>query len=224
MILNGIAVIILAAGSSSRMSGIKKEFYRLETGVSVLGNSVLTFASVPQVDTILIAVSQGAENTARESLPPCLLESHKPKIQFVTGGSSRRASVFNALSFLEDSNLCYVLIHDGARPWVSVPLIEKIIEAVEEYGVVIPLLPITDTPKECDGMFVKNHLKRANVGIAQTPQAFKFTQIFEAHKKAAEVNEDFTDDAEIWGRFIGKVAVIPGEAENRKITFKEDLI
>jgi len=224
MITKGIAVIILAAGSSSRMSGIKKEFFKLETGISVLGTSVKTFVSVPQVDTIVIAVQQGSENAAREALPLCLLESHKPKIQFVTGGSSRRASVFNALSFLEDSNPCYVLIHDGARPWVSAHLIEKTIAAVKEYGAVVPLLPITDTPKECDGQFVKNHLKRANVGIAQTPQAFKFTQIFEAHKKAAEVDEDFTDDAEIWGKFTGQVAVIPGEADNKKITFKEDLL
>ncbi|MCL2197267.1 MAG: 2-C-methyl-D-erythritol 4-phosphate cytidylyltransferase [Treponema sp.] len=224
MILNRIAVIILAAGSSSRMSGIKKEFYKLETGLSVLGTSAVTFASVPDVNTIVIAVQQGAENAAREALPPDLLADSKPQIHFAAGGNTRRASVFNALSLLADSNPDYVLIHDGARPWVSSSLVDAIITAVKKHNAVIPLLPVTDTPKEYSGQFVINHLKRANVGIAQTPQAFKFDGIFEAHKKAAEVNEDFTDDAEIWGRFAGKVAVIPGEAENKKITFKEDLI
>jgi len=223
MIQNGIAVIILAAGSSLRMGGVKKEFYKLDTGVSVLGTSVLTFASVPQVSSIVIAVQEGTQEAARETLFADIPENLKPQIQFVTGGKSRRASVFNALSFLEDSNPCYVLIHDGARPWVSSSLIEKIIAAVKDYGAAIPLLPITDTPKECDGLFVKNHLKRANVGTAQTPQAFKFSGILDAHKKAAEVSEDFTDDAEIWGRFTGQVAVVSGEPENKKITFKEDL-
>ncbi|MCL2212071.1 MAG: 2-C-methyl-D-erythritol 4-phosphate cytidylyltransferase [Treponema sp.] len=223
MIIGGIAVIILAAGSSSRMSGIKKEFYKLETGISVLGTSTLTFASVPQIDTVVIVVQEGNESAAREALPPALLANPRLKIKFVTGGTSRRASVFNALSSLENSSHDYILIHDGARPWVSSSLVEAIIEAVIKHNAVIPLLPITDTPKEYDGQFVKNHLKRACVGTAQTPQAFKFTQILEAHKKAAEVSEDFTDDAEIWGRFIGQVACIPGEPENKKITFNEDL-
>ena len=223
MTINGIAVIILAAGSSSRMNGVKKEFYKLENGVTALGASALAFASVPGIDSIVIAVPQGAENDAREALPPDLLAALKPEIRFVTGGSSRRASVFNALSVLEDSKPDYVLIHDGARPWVSSSLAEKIIAAAKKHNAAIPLLPITDTPKEYDGLFVKNHLKRANVGTAQTPQAFKFAQILDAHKKAAELDEEFTDDAEIWGRFIGQVAVVAGEPENKKITFIEDL-
>jgi 2-C-methyl-D-erythritol 4-phosphate cytidylyltransferase len=130
-----------------------------------------------------------------------------------------------------------VLIHDGARPWVSPSLIENIIEEVKKHGAVIPLLPITDTPKECDAplreykqdgetqaVLITRHLKRANTGIAQTPQAFKFPEILRAHEKAAEVeDEEFTDDAEIWGRFCGSVAIIPGSPENRKITFPEDI-
>jgi len=76
-----------------------------------------------------------------------------------------------------------------------------------------------------NAVFIKTHLKRKNTGVAQTPQAFKFPEILDAHKKAANVEtEEFTDDAEIWGRFCGQVAVIQGEPENKKITFPEDLI
>jgi len=220
------AAVICAAGASSRMGGIKKEFCKLENTPygTVLGNTVRTFAAVSLIETIVIAIPENTETEARAALPPEYLTSIKPKIIFVNGGSTRQASVFNALSLLSEYNPRYVLIHDGARPWVSVSLIESIIEAVKKHGAVIPLIPLTDTPKECEGIFIKRHLKRLNVGLAQTPQAFLFPEILHAHTQAAALkNEEFTDDAEVWGRFCGPVATISGEQENRKITFKEDL-
>ena len=221
------AAIILAAGSSSRMGGKKKEYQILKNGMSVLASSVHAFFSVPSVGIIIIAVPENGEEDARKSLPPEYLCAQNPKILFVTGGNVRSASVFNALSLLANyAKVSYVLIHDGARPWVSSSLIEKQIKAVQKYGAVIPLIPVTDTPKEIgeDGIFIKSHLKRENTGAAQTPQAFMFPEILRAHEKALiRKEEEFTDDAEIWGRFEGQVAVIPGEIENRKITFPEDL-
>jgi 2-C-methyl-D-erythritol 4-phosphate cytidylyltransferase len=143
---------------------------------------------------------------------------------FVNGGESRRASVFNALLLLPQYNPSYVLIHDGARPWVTASLINNTLESVKKHGAVIPLLPVTETPKEYGSGFVTSHLKRVNTGTAQTPQGFKFPEILYAHQKAAEITGgEFTDDAEIWGKFCGPVAVIKGEPENRKITFREDI-
>jgi len=233
-----IAVIILAAGASSRMGGKKKEFLKLNENenLTVLGSAVNAFLSFPEIQSIIIAVSSGEEDAARKALPANVSECKK-NIDFVKGGDSRCASVFNALSFLEQryervKEPHYALIHDGARPWVSVSLVANIIESVKKYGAVIPLLPLTDTPKECDAqiqlnesepVFIKTHLKRANTGMAQTPQGFKFPEILYAHQKAALTKEEFTDDAEVWGRFCGQVAVILGEQENRKITFPEDL-
>jgi len=253
-----IAAIVLAAGSSSRMglssgseNGRKKEYQKLSCGITVLESSVRAFASVSSINLIAVTVSENSQAYARSALSPDFLTACKQEIIFVTGGKTRRESVYNALSALVPHNPCYVLIHDGARPFVSAPLIENLITSVKKYGAVIPLLPLIDTPKEL-GMwseecgvwseecgirneeleikdreqiiFVKRHLKRADVGVAQTPQVFKFPEILEAHKKAACVNdEEFTDDAEIWGRFCGNVAVISGESANKKITFKEDL-
>jgi 2-C-methyl-D-erythritol 4-phosphate cytidylyltransferase/2-C-methyl-D-erythritol 4-phosphate cytidylyltransferase/2-C-methyl-D-erythritol 2,4-cyclodiphosphate synthase len=218
------AAVICAAGASARMGGIKKEYQKLNTGATVLGSAVLAFASVPAIEIIVIAVCADSQDAAREALSPETLSAQKPKVLFVNGGESRRASVFNALALLSQYSPCYVLIHDGARPWVTASLINNTLESVKKHGAVIPLLPLTDTPKEYDSSFITRHLKRANTGTAQTPQGFKFPEIFYAHQKAAEIkDEESTDDAEIWGRFYGPVAVIPGDPENRKITFREDI-
>ena len=227
------AAVICAAGLSSRMGGEKKEYQKLkhDSSLTVLGSAARAFAAVKSVEIIAIVIPEDEERLAREALSPDWLASSKAKILFVAGGSSRRASVLNALSLLEAYNPEFVLIHDGARPWVSPSLIKKIIEEVKKHSAVIPMISLVETPKECAeplsrtrAVFIKNHLKRSLVGVAQTPQGFKFPEILYAHKKAAELeSERFTDDAEIWGRFIGQVAVIPGEKENRKITFPEDL-
>jgi len=231
-----VAAVICAAGSSSRMGGIKKEFQRLKPShpITVLGSAVSAFAAVPSVRVIAIAVNENREDEARKALPAERLSAQKPEILFTAGGKSRRESVYNALRALAPHKPRYVLIHDGARPWLEPSLIEKLIEEVKKHSAVIPLLQITETPKECssaldehvtqgNAVFIKTHLKRANTGVAQTPQAFKFPEILRAHEKAAELDdENFTDDAEIWGRFCGPVAVIPGSPENKKITFPQD--
>ena len=231
-----ISAVICAAGLSSRM-GRKKEFLKLnDKPVTVLGSAVAAFSSVPSVEIIVIAIPPNSEEAARAALSPELTGSKSnPKIFFVNGGQTRQASVFNALLFLNQYDPHYVLIHDGARPWVSPSLIESIIKAAEKYGAVIPALSLLETPKEFtapfenvqprDGapIFIKTHLKRANTGAAQTPQGFKFAEILLAHKKAAQQPCEFTDDAEVYGMFCGDVAVIPGAPENCKITFPQDM-
>jgi 2-C-methyl-D-erythritol 4-phosphate cytidylyltransferase len=227
--------------------GVKKEYLPLPGGpdsLTVLGAAVSAFAAVPEINTIVIVVPEDAEsgeNAARNALPPEILKGKGPALRFVTGGSTRRASVFNALRALADAAPNYALIHDGARPWVSPALVERVIGGVKQYRAVIPLLPLTETPKETDSplesfvgngtfaadswgpVFIKQQLKRRFIGTAQTPQAFAFPEILAAHEKAAEQDREFTDDAEVWAEFSGPVAVIPGEIGNRKITFREDM-
>jgi 2-C-methyl-D-erythritol 4-phosphate cytidylyltransferase len=87
---------------------------------------------------------------------------------------------------------------------------------------------LTETPKEIDASgFVKRHLKRRQIGAAQTPQGFAYPEILRAHEQAAlreAAGADYTDDAEVWGEFQGAVAVIEGSPANRKITFPEDMV
>jgi 2-C-methyl-D-erythritol 4-phosphate cytidylyltransferase len=243
-----IEAVICAAGSSFRMGGAKKEYLRLpgaSDSLTVLGAAVSAFTAVPEIRTIVIVVpevTETGEAAARNALSPEILDGTSPIVRFVTGGSTRRASVLNALRTLAVDAPNYVLIHDGARPWVSPALIGRVIRDVKQYRAVIPLLPLTETPKETDlplesfvgngtfaadswgPVFIKRQLKRGFIGTAQTPQAFAFPEILDAHEKAAaREGGEFTDDAEVWAEFCGPVAVIPGEAGNRKITFREDV-
>jgi 2-C-methyl-D-erythritol 4-phosphate cytidylyltransferase/2-C-methyl-D-erythritol 4-phosphate cytidylyltransferase/2-C-methyl-D-erythritol 2,4-cyclodiphosphate synthase len=224
-----IAVVICAAGTSRRMGGVKKEYLALQqpdsgqSVITVLGSVVRAFSAISSVNEIVIAVLKDEEDAARAALPPDCLSASKPKLIFINGGDTRQASVYNALLALAENKPAYVLIHDGARPWISRQLIEKTIEEVQKHDAVIPVLPLTETPKEIEGGFITKHFKRAGINTAQTPQAFKFPEILYAHEKAVNEKEEFTDDAEIWGRFCGKVFVIPGDPEKRKITFQGDI-
>ncbi|MDR1100079.1 MAG: 2-C-methyl-D-erythritol 4-phosphate cytidylyltransferase [Treponema sp.] len=259
------AAVITAAGSSSRMKGEagnagggKKEYRPLdradETGkpLTVLGAALSAFAAIGEIATVVITVPPEAETgefAARQALPARFLEGRegRPRLLFVPGGKTRRASVFHALSLLESYHPRYVLIHDGARPWIDEALIRRTMKAALQYRAALPVLALVETPKEIvsaaelpeeaeipgglpdqgELFFVKRHLRRAHIGTAQTPQAFAFPEILYAHQKAAERERaegfEYTDDAEIWGDFCGPVAVVPGSPENRKITFPEDL-
>jgi len=224
------------------MEGKKKEYQRLGEGrLTVLGAVVKAFVSCPRIGPIVIAIPLDSdEGAALSSLPPEIINGPElNRIHFVSGGPTRRSSVHNALLRLEPYNPSHVLIHDGARPWIKPELIEKITDAVIRYGAVIPALPLSETPKEIapgsgsgnetgEGpLYIKKHLRRAELCTAQTPQAFRFSEILAAHEKAREREErekiEYTDDAEVWGEFIGQVAVISGDPENRKITYPGDL-
>ena len=234
-----IAVVICAAGSSNRMGGQKKEYMFLpslsQKPLTVIGAAVSAFTSCPQVGPIVISIAPQELSSKKNSAQACLpgeILNREGGVFFVPGGATRRASVENALLFLKQLNPSYVLIHDGARPWIKLELIENCIKTVIRCGAVIPVLPLLETPKEVfspdgDLQFIKRHLKRSEIYSAQTPQCFSFPEILLAHEKAREREEkeffEYTDDAEVWGEFVGKVAVIPGDPENKKITYPEDL-
>ena len=235
------------------MGGEKKEYRQLPgLPFSVLGSAVSAFAAITEITSIIITVPDDpriGEAAARNALPPELLAGELPAVHFVPGGATRRASVFNALSLLSSggSPPGMVLIHDGARPWVSPNLIKRVIAAVHIHRAVVPLMPLVETPKETvlplaemplaslptaelplDGsgaVLIQQHLKRSVVGTAQTPQGFAFPEIFTAHEQAAcrAGSVEYTDDAEIWAAFCGPVAAIIGEPQNRKITFEDDI-
>jgi 2-C-methyl-D-erythritol 4-phosphate cytidylyltransferase len=238
--MNGsIAAIICAAGSSSRMGGTKKEYRFLnqvdDEGnlLSVLAACVQAFSAVKEISQIVITVPNdphNGEEAARKIIPSYLLNKPTgPQIYFVSGGANRQSSVYKALSFLEIFHPAYVLIHDGARPWIDTELINRVISSMKENKAVLPVMPLIETPKEIDDKgFVVRHLKRAAVVSAQTPQGFAFPEILAAHQAALaqtsqQIHIEYTDDAEIWAEFIGPVAAIPGIPQNKKITFPDDL-
>lgn len=227
------AAIVVAAGSSTRMGGLKKEYRPFSVvggeARTVLASSVAAFAESGVVDLVVVVAPPGGEADARAALPARFLESGaRPELVFAAGGRSRRESVHNALRRLEAERIDLVHIHDGARPWLSADLVVRLHEAARRDRAVIPVTPLVETPKEIDASgSIARHLRRASVVSAQTPQVFSFPDILAAHERAAaaEASEgvEYTDDAEVWGAFVGAVHTVPGDAANRKITFPEDL-
>jgi 2-C-methyl-D-erythritol 4-phosphate cytidylyltransferase len=206
--------------------------------LTVLGAAVGAFVSVPAVSQIVVTVPADgdyAEEKACAALPRKLRRG----VLFVRGGENRRVSVLNALRSLQTSGQRYdfALIHDGARPWVNEAVINAVIGAALVHGAAVPVLPSVETPKVLGGPFgadggqgpgygfITQHPDRETIVFAQTPQGFAFGPLLEAHERAAKSGMEFTDDAGVWAFAWpeAKIAAVPGEAANRKITFPEDL-
>jgi len=215
------------------MGGIKKEYRPFSVidseARTVIAASVIAFADSGEVDLIVVVIPAQGENDARMALPSRLLTPDAPvPVLFVPGGASRRQSVHNALNALEGKDITYVYIHDGARPWLTGDLITRLSAEVRRVQAVIPVTPLVETPKGIDASgSITKHLRRTTIVSAQTPQVFVFREILTAHERAAEKEAteaiEYTDDAEVWGAFIGPVHTIPGSPSNKKITFPEDL-
>jgi 2-C-methyl-D-erythritol 4-phosphate cytidylyltransferase/2-C-methyl-D-erythritol 2,4-cyclodiphosphate synthase len=142
----------------------------------------------------------------------------------VLGGATRQASVRAGLEALHGRAPDIVLVHDAARPFCSPELVSRAITACNETGAAIPALLVTDTIKRVDaGGRVAGTIDRAELRSVQTPQAFRFDALYDAHQRAAkEGREDFTDDAALveWAGI--KVATFTGDSGNVKLTTDED--
>lgn len=238
------AVVVTAAGSSSRFNAgfvkerldsgfVKKEFLSLD-GIPVLARAVKPFLEVPGLSVVVVTYKAGCLEETRsslESLVP-LLDGAGVPLHFVEGGDSRQSSVFNALSFLkrlwdDGAGFDLVSIHDGARPFVSKDVVLACLDAASVCGGAAPCVPVSDTLVKVSEGFFSERLDRAGVCGVQTPQTFRFPDIYEAHVKARDlvdgVGSVFTDDTQIFMEFGGRVAAVTGSPKNTKITYRNDL-
>jgi 2-C-methyl-D-erythritol 4-phosphate cytidylyltransferase/2-C-methyl-D-erythritol 2,4-cyclodiphosphate synthase len=142
------------------------------------------------------------------------------------GGATRQASVRAGLEALASQSPDIVLIHDAARPFVTAEVISRAIDAAEITGAAVPAIAVTDTIKLIgEAGHVEATPERARLRIAQTPQAFRFEVILDAHRRAArDGRDDFTDDAALaeWAGLT--VATFEGDAANMKLTTPEDFV
>ena len=138
------------------------------------------------------------------------------------GGATRQQSVRNGLQAQAETRPDIVLIHDGARPFPSQPLVSRAIEAARKYGAAIPATPLTDTVKQIDaeGRIIASP-ERGNLRAVQTPQAFRFDLILEAHRNAERA--DMTDDAAVAEAAGHETFVFEGDPANGKVTTMKDL-
>ncbi|SEQ48058.1 2-C-methyl-D-erythritol 2,4-cyclodiphosphate synthase [Devosia sp. YR412] len=212
-----IAVIIVAAGKGERAGGDPKQ-YQLVGGQPVLARTVESFLALPYVTSVTVVIHP--EHEARYA---ALNLADERILNAVTGGVSRQASVLEGLKALAPSRPDLVLIQDAARPFATPEVIGDVVAVLEQYDGALPTLPVTDTIKRAlDGRQVATTEDRSQLFAAQTPQGFRFGQIFSAHMRASTIRRQFTDDAEIaeWAGL--RVAMVMGDRDNIKITHPED--
>ena len=229
-----IAIIITAAGSSTRIGGgIKKEYLPFKNGtvLSVCAETFLNACKDFEITDFIVTCPVGGVEKCREALGNmdcfaslAMTEGLEPLAMTVVEGSdTRQKSVYNGLLAVK-GNPDIVLIHDGARPFITKDVIVEAIDAACEYGASVPGVTPTDTQKEIDDQgFITRHLVRSSLTAVQTPQCFRFKELLEAHGKAVSDGREYTDDTEIWGSYCGPVRVTKGDVNNIKITYPSDL-
>jgi len=222
-----IVAICLAAGQGKRMGSKVQKQYLLIEDKPVLYYALKAFQDSPVEDVILV-VGAGEEEYCQKEIVE-KYEFFKVKA-IVEGGKERYHSVYHGLQAVKDAD--YVLIHDGARPFVTKEIIERCIQGAMEYKACVAGMPVKDTIKLADNeQNIESTPQRSKVWMIQTPQAFDFTLIKEAYttllvqeEKGITTTIPVTDDAMVVEYFMQqKVHLVYGSYENIKITTPEDL-
>ncbi|TCT13769.1 2-C-methyl-D-erythritol 4-phosphate cytidylyltransferase [Natranaerovirga pectinivora] len=220
-----VTAIILAAGQGKRMkSNIQKQYISLGNK-PIIVYALSTFSKCKEIDEIVVVVSPGDINYFKKEI----IDKYNIEkvVTIVEGGKERYHSVYNALKYIDGNNNGYVLIHDGARPFVRKEEIKKCITSVKEYKACVLGVPSKDTIKKVEKEgFIEGTVDRKNLWLIQTPQGFSFELIKEAYVKFFEdSNTNITDDAMIVENYSDKkVKIVEGSYNNIKITTPEDLI
>jgi 2-C-methyl-D-erythritol 4-phosphate cytidylyltransferase len=207
-------VVVLAAGTSQRMTGVNKLFAPL-SGKPLLAWSVDTCERCRLVRQIVLVLND--QDLARGQ--KLRKERNWSKVTLYPGGVRRQDSVKEGLSQIKGCD--WVMIHDGARPFMSLNLIEDGLRIVGDTGAAVAAVPVKDTIKLANSEnLIKETLKRDRLWAVQTPQIFSFDIISKAYKNLAT---EVTDDATAVERLGYKVRLYMGDYKNIKVTTPEDL-
>lgn len=205
--------VITAGGSSQRFGKTNKLLERIHLK-TIIEHTVNAFLSLKEIDEIIIS----ANSSIMETLTKLFEGINKVKI--IEGGATRQQSVFNALLAIKDCD--YVLIHDGARPMITSEMITDVIKQVKVKKALTVASKTIDTIKKVDKNFkIIKTIERSSLYNTQTPQAFEYKLIKEAHERLK--GQDFTDDAGMLEFLGGDVYIFEGDYRNIKITTKSDI-
>jgi len=213
------AVIIPAAGRGTRMGTPEPKQYLELGGIPILVHTVRAFTRSPEICQSIVVVA-----AERVSATLALFEEHQVdtrKVSVVKGGLRRQDSVYNGLCEVAET-VSAVLVHDGARPFISPALISRCLQKIKECGAAIAAVPIKDTIKQQGaGQRIKATLDRDGLWLAQTPQGAHLELLRRAYAKGG--SEEATDEASLLERAGIAVCLVPGEEKNIKITRPDDL-
>ncbi|MEM1364769.1 MAG: bifunctional 2-C-methyl-D-erythritol 4-phosphate cytidylyltransferase/2-C-methyl-D-erythritol 2,4-cyclodiphosphate synthase [Pseudomonadota bacterium] len=219
-----VGIVVVAAGRGSRASEYApgpKQYFDLG-GKTVLERTLTALVQALKNTRLSLVTVIHADDAATyaEVVPQALQDAIMAP---VSGGNTRQASVLCGLRALEKAAPDVVLIHDAARPFVSVELVQALIGEANDGAACLPLLPVHDTVKQMRDGAVHGTIDRSTLGLAQTPQAFPFHQIVDFHERAETLEQTFTDDIALAEHFGAPVRAVAGEQANIKLTTAEDM-
>lgn len=214
--MNKVSAIILAAGNGSRF-GEKKQFKELN-GKPIWFYSLNTFIQSESVDELILVIPNDSLETLKQSQVFTSLNKTN-NIKLVSGGESRKDSVFNGLKVVKKA-IDIVCIHDAARPFIKASYIKHSVEACSEFDGAIIAIPSVDTVKKVDKQIIKNTIDRESLWMAQTPQTFKKDKLLYAIKNSSHLN--ITDESMLMEEANFKIKLIEGDQSNFKITNEID--
>jgi len=212
-----IGCIVLAAGNSSRFDKNRsKMFYKID-GAPVIDFTLNNLLSVFNKRSLYITINKKITKKEKKNLEKY---TENP---LIIGGSTRHKSLINSLGQINHKRIDYVLIHDAARPNISIKLIKQIKKEIltGKYDAVVPYIKIEDTVKQAQNKSKFKTIDRKKLIATQTPQAFKTISL---HKNINNISSTITDDVQsIENMKLAKIKYILGEKSNLKITTKSDL-
>lgn len=210
-----VSVVVLCAGSGTRMKMDKSKLLILLGGKTVLERSVMAFSDIPEITQRIVVCR-------KRDLEEFKLILKNYDVEFVVGGETRQQSMFNALRTVENAD--FIAIHDGARPLVKKESIVSAIKHARSVGGAAIGVPVKDTIKRVDGnSIISETVDRSNLISIQTPQVFDYEKYKECFDIAQKSGLDFTDDCQIFELNALKVALVIGNYDNIKITTPEDI-
>ena len=216
--MRDVAVVIPAGGVGTRLGRRTPKQFLTLAGAPILLATVRHFARHPRVNGIVVAApASHVEQTRR-----VLGRLRGVPLAVVVGGATRQESVSRGLAAVSAATKL-VDVHDAVRPFITPALIDAVLVAARATGAAICALPIAETVKRVSGELVTGTLDRSELVAVQTPQAFHADLLREAHDKARRDGVTGTDDAMLVERLGQDVRVVPGLAENVKITTPADL-
>lgn len=209
------SAIILAAGKGSRTNlEYNKVFYKFSDGQVLLLRTLSRFLGDKSCTQIVIVSTPDEIEIIQEMIDD-------ERITYTYGGETRQDSVYNGLQKVSNE---FVMIHDGARCFISAKEIENCKRALEENDACLLMVPAIDTIKKVVDGYVVNTPLRSELYAAQTPQCFKTELIKECYQKAKDEGAIASDDASLVELYSDvKIKVVKGEYANKKVTTKEDL-
>ena len=204
-----VAAVIVGAGSSARMKTDKMMLNIL--GQSVIERTVRVFSKSGLFDEIILVTSKKNEENFKELFKD-------KNIKIVLGGETRAQSVLNGVKCATSN---FVMIHDGARPLVTVDIIKNVLDRALEFKASACAVKCKDSVKTVEEGFIKSTVKRESIMLMQTPQCFEKEILFRAYEKSDGAE---TDDCEILEKTGAKIKIVEGSYENIKLTTKEDIL